>query len=603
MKTLENAGFIREQLEQKYKNTLKVYHFEELSDVKKINAVIIDSLREFTSQNKKIALYCNGEHTKMLMSDFMFELKNVKYIVDNNSNVSDSTGFSLIHDEELEKEEIDAVIISSFKYKDEIMEGLRKNHPTIKILNFYDKLAENGIKLLAGYYNYNHPYQRYKRINSLHQEIGKLDELEKTEQTYFLLITLYVHIKDFRSAINIAKELHELVNKRLYRDLIKDLEEIYETEKKAAGLIAESNVLLFCLDGFRGQDMTEAYMPKLTGILKETGFVFDNAYSFSTSTFESLVPVYSENDDLRTGYFNRNSVEETECRFAQVAEKQNRHICFITDMSHYIEGKNIRYSGVPQTVTEKIWSFILDAAEEDNGLYYIHEAYESHYSFPNPYTREELISEGTAILFDYLPNKGGRLRTNYEQQHLDALRYLDDVISPLLRPMKCRMLIYADHGSLVLKEGCGVEEIKEGHLTCGEEWVRIPYAVRSPEMGTGRSNQLISLMSLNEIAISLMNRQTYDIPKRDYIKCARSEIYNPNFRYIYKMLGKDKCLLAFEAFVFAEGYKLLIYSNGETELFLIPSEQKVNDRTLCQAFVEKIRDHVTVCAMDEIKVE
>ena len=594
---------MKEILKKKYDKLFDTYGFERPIEVKNINSIIRCSLQDFVGRHNNIAIYCNGGHTKMLMADFMFELKTVKFIVDNYSNTSNETGFCLIKDADIEKRSIDAVIISSYKHKDEIVEGLKKNHPTIDYLNFYDTFIENGINLQSDYYYYNHPFHHYRTINTLQREIETMVDAEKLVAAYTTLVTCYIHIKDFFNAIKVAKKLCEAAPTDLFNRLILDLEDIYETEKSAAAQISKRNVLLFCMDGLRRQDMTETYMPKLTAVLGNSGLVFNNAYSYSTSTFESLIPVYSENTDLRTEYYNKNYVEEQDCRFIQEAKKQGRHICFYTDMEHYIEGDSIQYSDTFQTVTEKIWNFIVDAVEEENGLYYVHVLYESHFAFSNPYTKEKLIAEGTAILFDYLPQKGGKLRTDYERQHLDALHYLDDVISPLLKPMKCRMLIYADHGNLILNKKCRLEDVRESQLTCDEEWVRIAYAIRSPEMTIGMSDQLISLLSLNDIIMNMLREETFQIPEDPFIKCARSELYNPDFRFLYKNMGREKCLMAFEAFIFQEGYKLLIYSNGETELFMLPSDTKVNNRELLFAFLEKIKNNVTVCEINKIKVE
>ena len=191
-----------------------------------------------------------------------------------------------------------------------------------------------------------------------------------------------------------------------------------------------------------------------------------------------MIPAYSENTDLRTEYYKKEFVAEEDCRFLTEAKRQGRSIYFYTDGFHLTEGEGIHYSGTFQSVTEKWWDFILDATEHEHGLYYLHETYESHFTFSNPYTKEKLISEGTAMLFDYLPQKGGKLRTNYEQQHLDALNYLDDVVSPFMDQLKCSTLIFADHGNLVLKEDCTLKEVKDTNLTCAEEWIRIPYIIK-----------------------------------------------------------------------------------------------------------------------------
>lgn len=589
------------ELEQKYEKLYEEYRFERKINSYNINAIIKKSLQKFLRESKRPALYCNGGHTKMLMSDFMFELKSVKYIIDNYANKSENLGFCLIRSKEMEEHEIDAVIISSYKFKDKIIEDLKENHPSISYLNIYEKLRENGINLQSDYYHHNHPYHYYRMINSIQRSIADIENDDEIEKAYWGLVTEYIHIKDFCSAIKYAKSLFDLTKVDKYHHLIQDLEYLYEKEKEAASHIAQDNVLMFCMDGLRNQDFVKEYMPKLTEVFEDTGFIFERGYSFSTSTFESLIPVYSENDDLRTEYYNKGFVEERDCRFIKEAKRQGRCIHFYTDMDHFIEGDNIHYSEKFQTITEKLWDFIQDAVEEENGLFYIHELYESHFAFSNPYTKDKLISEGTALLFDYLPQKGGQLRTDYECQHMDALRYLDDVLFPFFELMKCRMVVFADHGNLILKKDFKLENIKETKLVCDEEWVRIAYMIRSPEMGVDRCNSLISLMTLNDVVIALMNKRKYRVPAPSYIKLARSELYNPDFRYLYKKLDKEKSLLAFEAFVFDSGYKLLIYSDGTVELFLAAADKKIINSELAGELIKEVQEQITVCTLENLK--
>lgn len=590
------------ELKQKYEKLFEEYGFERKINSYNINAIIKKSLQKFLRESKRPAIYCNGGHTKMLMSDFMFELKNVKYIIDNYTNKSEDLGFRLIRSKEMEEHEIDAVIISSYKFKDKIIEDLKENHPSVLYLNIYEKLIENGINLQSDYYHHNHPYHHYRMINSIQRSIANIKNDDEIENAYLGLITKYIHIKDFYSAIKYAKHLFGFAKLDKYHRLIQDLEYLYEKEKKAASHISQENVLMFCMDGLRNQDFVKEYMPKLTEVFEDTAFIFEKSYSFSTSTFESLIPVYSEKDDLRTEYYNKGFVEEGDCRFIKEAKRQERCIHFYTDMDHFIEGDDIYYSEKFQTVTEKLWDFILDATEEDNGLFYIHELYESHFAFSNPYTKEKLISEGTALLFDYLPQKGGSLRTDYEQQHMDALHYLDDILFPFFKLMKCRMVVFADHGNLILKKNFKLEDIKETKLVCDEEWIRIVYMVRSPEMGVNRCNSLVSLMTLNDVVIALMNKRKYKIPELSYIKLARSELYNPDFRYLYKKMGKEKSLLAFEAFIFDSGYKLVIHSDGTIELFLADEDKKIINSELAGKLIKVVQDQITVCTLEKLKL-
>lgn len=587
-------------LERQYDKLFETYNFERFDNSKMIYQILKSSLADFVKSCTKTAIYCNGGHTKMLMADFAFELKGVNCIVDNYADNSSEGGFLLIKDEEMEQNGIDGVIISSYKFRNSIIERLQKDHPFMKYLDIYDIFGKEGIHLQSDYYYHSHPYQHYQHVNALQKKIRKLTETDEIEQAYFALINRYIHIKDFRSAIIYAKKLADDFHKDEYENLVTDLDAMYRAEQEAAAGIDENNVLMFCFDGLRRQDVAEANMPKLTEFFRDKAFVFDNAYSFSTSTFESLMPAYSRNDDLRTAYYAQNYIQEAQCPFLQEAKRQKRHIYFYTDAEQYIKGDDIKYSGICQTVTEKMWSFILDAVDENNGLYYIHELYESHFTFSNPYTEGRLISEGTAMLFDFLPQRGGKLRTDYERQHSDALRYLDDVVSPIFNAMRCRMLVYADHGNLILHENCKIEDVKRSKLIYDEEWVRIPYAVCSPDMGRGRSHRLTSLMSLNDVLLSLLSKKAYNIPDNHYVKIARSELYNPDFRHLYKKMGQERCLSAFEGYIFADGYKLIIYSDGFMEILLAETDDIIQDEKLAWKHFEIIKDNVTVCKPESV---
>ena len=593
---------MRRELESRYSSLFTDYGLEQPLDGKNVSVVIRQSLNGFLQEVKKPAVYCNGGHTKMLMADFMYEMKKVRYIVDNYAVPEEDNGFILIKDEEIEEEGIDAIILSTYKFRSDLKRSLQENHPNIPVLDIYDEFEKRGITVQSDYYYSNHPYQHYKRINQLQREIRENASGESGE-LYRNLVTKYLHIKDFRTAITkiqewkgqeIQRHTDEKGEHRSKIDrMLADVEALYELQKKVAASLPEEHVFLLCLDGLRQQDLSELYMPHLKTLLNDKAYQFTNAYSFSTSTFESLVPVYSENVDLRTKYFEKNVVAAEDCRFISLAKEQDREIYIYGDAEHYIDGEGIHYNEQFLTATEKLWQFILDGCDVKKGLFYLHEIYESHFTFSNPYTEAPLRSEGTAMLFDFLPMKGGQLRTDYAKQQEDSIHYLDDVLEPLLRQMKCRMLIYADHGNLILDKNTKLSEVGDMEYTCSEGWTRIPLAICSTEMGAGSDDRLISLMELNNIVISLLKEESYDAPDVEHIKMARSELYNPDFRYLYDLIGKAKYLQAFECFVFRNSRKALVFADGSIEVYDTEDRpvQDVDKREL----MERIRGEITVC--------
>ena len=371
------------------------------------------------------------------------------------------------------------------------------------------------------------------------------------------------------------------------------VEELYAMQKNGMQKIASTNVVMLCLDGLRRSDVSDDMMPNFSNYLKKEMIYFDNAYSISTSTYESLIPAYSENVDLKSRYYEKNYITEDACSFIQVALRQHRKIFFYTDTIPFIKSKSIVLKDNMQTSSEKMWDFLLDAIDEDNGLFYIHVLYESHFSYPNPYTNAPLIAEGTSIFFDFLPVNGGQLKTDYEQQHRDALHYLDDTLIPLISKLKTNMLIFADHGNVILKENASFNEITYPMLTFSEELIEVPMAIRQNGMKPEINHSLTSLIEMNNIIISLLQRQDVLMDERKHIKVQRSRIYNPDFQCIYKKLHFEKGLEAFELFVFDNGLKLAVYEDGEKELYDL-NDNLMDDMEKLQELYFHIEKEITV---------
>ena len=583
---------MRKQLEDKYHALTQYFDICDESSKTHINKIIKESLYHFVNSCETPAIWCYGKHTKMLMTDFIFEMKGVRLIVDETHKGEEGSGFSIIGQEQITKNKIDGIIISSFKYKEEIKNILKAQYKDIRYLDIYDALEKNGIFLANEYFESSHPYGHYLLINEYKRKLkNNILEVERQE-IYTNLIREYIKIKDFQNAILWVQRQEKQNNIKPH--ILSDLQELYNLQQEAVSEISDKNVVMICIDGLRRQDFFSRHLNKLRHMLEESAYVFRNAYSVSTSTYESLIPAYSQNSDLRTGYYETNSVKEGNCIFIQTAIEQKRKIHFYTDSVSYINSDKIQVTDFTQSVTEKIWDFILDAVEEENGLFYIHILYESHFSYPNPYTEEKIIADGSSILFDFLSKNGGNLRTDYETQHKDAISYIDDVLYPLLVNLKARFVLFADHGNIILPKNTKLGDISYVQNTFHEDLIQIPLVMKSPEMGVAVNDDIISLISINDILVSLLRREKYIPNKNKFIKIMRSELYNPDFCFLYKKNKHERGLLAFEGFIFDEGYKLIVYADGVTELYKSENDQIINDNIKKNELINRIKDAVTV---------
>ncbi len=517
-------------------------------------------LKNFMNGHKNVALYCNGYHTERILGDYVSELKEIKYIIDNNEEKASSTGYCVIPESEIKERNIDGIIISSYRYRDEIRESLLRNYPDVDYLDIYEEGEKRGIKSKEAYYS-NNPYEVYMRINAC---VRRLEEYKDDVCTARELLVDLLRIKDLRLSLEVSLLIFELTSEnedfQIYSK-IKDLKELFWEQARG---IAENNVLLFCADGLRSIDFSKDNgLKRVYKEVEKRATIYTNAYAYSTSTYESLLPAFSGRADAG----KESEILSAECRFVKMALEEKRKIYFYCDSYKIVEDARINYTKCSQTITQKIWDFVVDAKDITNGLFYIHELYESHYSFANPYTKDKLVARGTSIFFDYLPQNGGHLLTDYHSQHSDSIRYLDDTLVEFFENIKCTIVFFADHGNIVLKANTNLSELGDTYYTASEECIRIPLAIISSKVSPKIDSTIMSLCDINDIVITLMRNNEYTPGYRKLVKIGRNRIYNPDFHEIYNMAGKEKYLLAFTGTISNKGIKHLYFEDGTEELY------------------------------------
>ena len=568
-------------------NTFFFFFNIKFVDEEKIYSFVEQALKDFCKLCDNPAVWCNGVHTKMLMSDFVFEMRKVKYIIDKEKE-SDS-GYITITPNEIDKTTIDGVIISSYKYKEEIQNEINTNHKGLKYLDLYECLRKNGINIQSEYYQITHPYSKYKRINSL--KIKNKNSKDKEEKTRILyeLVKEFILIKDFNNALYYAEELsiYDSSFRKMAYD-IKRLRDIYIDTLK--DINNENDIIIF-YDGSVFDSFEDGSFRKTSHYLKENGVFYNNCYSVSTSTYESLVPALSENFDLRTKYFLSNAVEYS--RFCDEIFRQGRKLFFITDGVEYIKDSRIFYINKFQTITEKLFEFCELCKKERNAVVFIGVLWESHFSFPSPYTTEKIVANGTGSNFDLLYGEKKYL-TDYKLQYIQALNYLDDVLYEFIKHVGCNILFFTDHGNVIPNYIDGVNELIEENFICSEKLIHVPLAMICRGISPKIEEQLCSESDLNEMIISFINKKTWDPPQKHYIKVQRSTIYNPDMKHLFEKLNFSKASMAFEGFVTDDGYKLVLFEDGSRILYKVDDDTIVYNQVKERQIFDMVYQDITV---------
>ena len=163
---------MREFLEKAYREITEEWGIldSDRAEQAGISMIIKDSLENFTKKCSKPALWGLGEHTDALMSSFIFELKNVKYIISRKQNGSVKGGFQIVGEADVCKYGIDGIIISTFQHRENIKTIIKSNYPQIKYLDIYEEIEKQGIACPGEFYNQSklsYPWISYGRIGSL----------------------------------------------------------------------------------------------------------------------------------------------------------------------------------------------------------------------------------------------------------------------------------------------------------------------------------------------------------------------------------------------------------------------------------------------------
>ena len=95
-------------LSEKYQNLVKKYGINRY--LPEEHGVFTSILISFLKQHQKVAIYGYDEFARTFIGEFIFELKNVKYLIDDNVSNEDS-GYTVISESEINKYDIDGIVL------------------------------------------------------------------------------------------------------------------------------------------------------------------------------------------------------------------------------------------------------------------------------------------------------------------------------------------------------------------------------------------------------------------------------------------------------------------------------------------------------------
>lgn len=582
--------------EQRLQEILKRYELEHrelvLSPAEK--SIILKWKR--IPKDARVAIWGAGDHTtQVLMELISFEEKNTVCFVDKNITLHGKkiNGIPILPPREIDRKDIDFVVISSFAFRQEIAAEIREKYPQCKIVDFYDEVKEKFHPF------YDHCfYIFYRELYELKSRFARAKE--KRAQILKEIIIKYLYIRDFCSARKYIKFYLEggYEDADRLRNFSMELDELLKQLKTVLKARDSSDLALFVLDSLRAKDVfseeAKKTMPFLHGLMTKS-IVFKKAYSASTYTAASFNSFLTGKKVIDDGLSYNGPVsfddsillkklQEKGYEFYQyggIRITQNEEV---EESPFYAKGmtKRTKFEAPPK----RIWSYITDLAKADpKPVFSILHLMESHWPFPNGHQKEQILFDGHPgvncyhwISKDEVPlEKLIRIKDS-------ALGYIDEQLNFYLDylPEKINLVILGDHGQVL-----GEHNAFWNVFTWYDEAIHVPVIYYNKDLKPKTSDALFSLGDLPSQILHIMQNGEMLEPKCPYIEVQRDPISNPSFL-------NDEVFISGLGVKFTRGYKVIrtlnekyvLYDDGSEE-FVIPPDETINLVDQPQ-YVEKI---------------
>lgn len=543
-------------------------------------------------ENKKFAIWGAGEHTIQLHKYLSVEIKNAKFIIDNNEYLSGSEilGFKVVHPSMIKEDDIDVILISSYAGANSIEEQIKNMNLKCEVVNFYKTLKEMGTRLGGPFFSNSSIYIELYNLKNKYEESNTVS---KKEEFLIKIIFLYLQLKDFYNAkIFINKYLKfNFSNKEKYKNLLKEIDDLIQDLKYKLKNRNGKDIVLMFLDSLRAKDVYDKNSPMkyLNGILKDSIYL-TKAYSPSITTYESVPSMFLNSMPFVNELYKRNTIRQNECEFIKLAINKGYKIKIYT-LGHWniINGSNIQYGEESNYSAETLWNSLIDLANsiEENTIYLLYFWQETH--SPHIGGHHTKLPQGHVTPFT-CNDKIEQTQEEYSKQYRESLTYIDNQLEFYgnIISNNTIKLIFSDHGQIIDKALQPLENI--GTLV-GWHTLRynVPLIINGGNIEPKKINDMYSTKNLGNIIKSIiendLNINTSDVVEINFSKINNSIIINN-----YKNKGYDDYLYGFKVFL-SEKYKVVITGNEKIKVYENNDEfNEIKDEVKIKRIIKYFKD-------------
>ena len=285
----------------------------------------------FTSnQYQKIAIYGAGRNTTEIMESVIWkEIKNsVKVIIDNNFKEKTIQEIPVIKEQELSQYDIEVVWISSWEYREEMVQSIKKSFQEIEIFEPYKKVTERLPEAKTAFFTYK-KYNKYQWFANKRKALTLAVEKKDIQQLLKDFIHGYFAIYDW---VNLKETLitynnYNFDDNKKYLLLEEEINNFLGEFQRKIQKRTQGDCVIFLIDA-----LSKYVAENMSGLSqwKEKGIWFEhyiNEYPATREALTSLLTGWHPIDD-RT-YLNK-KIEPNSSSLLKMIQKMEMEIKLIS---------------------------------------------------------------------------------------------------------------------------------------------------------------------------------------------------------------------------------------------------------------------------------
>lgn len=515
---------MKNKYEMQLQSWIKEYGLEyvEQCDSVKIHNLIMD-LFKTRCDGKRVALWGAGRkntensHAAVILKKYTTYIQGMCCLIDSLPELwgDEFMGYPIIAPEDIQKHNVDIVIIASKVQADSIVKDLQKYAPGCEYIDIYGELKNRGMVIYHKFYEESNIYTTLYQLRKDYERETETDiKAEKLKK----VISAYLSIQDFYYAGLYAKEY---IDKRYsayeqVKEFFKKLGDM-EQEIQTVNNKKTEDIVIFFVDSLRAMDVFHKgedgkWQADMLKDYIEDAVVFTNAKSTGVTTYESMISVVKQKYPYEQNVYENNILADfDEFSLLPLAKKQGYDIRFYISEGYQIIHDHPEVHFEKQVyLPSKLWKLTTDmACSEQKTFNFIYVPYELHFPLICGYHEQEpkvsgFVDVGVKDTKDYVP-----------RQLEECKSYVDRIFS-YYRPYFSNDILFslfADHSQVVYDEA----EQKPYFMYYNNQnrCVNVTFFIKGYGIKPEWNEQLFSLYDFCDIITGLMEGKTLTVPNRE----------------------------------------------------------------------------------------